>query len=249
MTFKAFGIVRGTSRIIVFGVLAFIASVIFYKIFVADDYGLGYFDSIRNSPGINVVPTDLPETQISKLDPKIFEHSGVAFQLPCEITKSEPDNSKYRSFYCANGDYFTVTSAPAERGFYTGLKMHSGSVYLSDGSNLHSEYDLLARLLPYTTDQIHWWMTAQTKEEIWNFLFMKRVYFHNFEKIYRIQNATMKGFQFGVVDDKNNEVQIHLFTADDKHFEIDVNTCEGRKLISNQADLNAIVASMHIVEK
>jgi len=63
--------------------------------------------------------------------------------------------------------------------------------------------------------------------------------------IYTISAGGLRGFQIGDPDDPPYEAHLDLFDGADRHFAFDVYGREGHGQVLTQAEINAVVASIH----
>jgi hypothetical protein len=198
------------------------------------------------SPKLQMIPVDVPDKSISMLSQVLVTPPGYTFQIPSDEVIANANFHGGSSVQFKSGNSILALS-PTDSGFVSvSRKSPDGKrralIRAFGEEAMQSDYQFLADALEATPNQTRWWArTGNVKSSI--FLEIKWMEIIDSKAVFRIGNSDFKGFEFLPSEAAPQVIKLKLFDKSDQLYEI-LLLQTGRERPIQQADINALVASM-----
>ena len=202
-------------------------------------------------PNLAVLPKPLPSTPSTNLSGVRIEHFGFSFQVPWK----DLDQDQWATDTAAvvpfrDGGRLLIfnpaTQIDSAKILHGNTASQTGATEEVFGERaLSSNYELMAAEVETTPDQIKWWNSRKQNTRNGLLLTYKSLDLRNAHEIYRLASGELRGFQFGNPIVAPYVVQLDLFDPSDRHYRILVTPSKQKKPVITQAQINALVASIH----
>jgi hypothetical protein len=197
-------------------------------------------------PELDRFPLALPDTSIATLPGERVEHFGVSFQLPWKHTD---DVTLRRNVLLASGEGGRIMFEDPSSAPWTA---HMIRELAKDIPNLSPDVNksicgLQRVAMEATTNDVKWWKIPSQNKRAQNLLFLKVVTeppMPGNGSPYAVNINGLCGFQRGNPLVAPYQVWVELFDNTDRHYKIWI-TSHGKGPMFRQAEVNAIIASIH----
>jgi hypothetical protein len=98
-------------------------------------------------------------------------------------------------------------------------------------------------------DQAKWWKMPRTNARVMMLLAFKSMELGNYPSVHKIETGGLRGFQLGDAAKPPYRVRFDLFDAADRRLQIQISSGDDHDPVLTQAQLNAMVASIHPVRQ
>ncbi len=207
-------------------------------------------ETSRAHRNLNVLPKPVPDTSVAELAGSRIERFGFSFQVPWENVEQDRTAKSIAVVSFKEGGELLIFDPVFEA---DGAKNMRGTTsqqqkVMSDvlGSRtLSSNYDLMAAEVQATPAEVKWWATRTQNTRNIIMLMNKSTNIGDADVIYTISSSSMRGFQYGDPSVPPYVVKLDLFDGADKHYKIMVTGKNQHRSVISQAQINALVASVH----
>lgn len=206
----------------------------------------------RDHPRISETPAPLTDKSVAKLEGLRVERFEFSFQVPWKEIGWQKNLGSASSVVFKDGQALIVfdprRALDSAKTIQDSAKTprEAATVRRTFGSStLSSNYDLMAAELAATPAQGKWWAGPRQNARNFVLLGLKSMEMMDANAIYGISNEEMHGFQLGNPALAPYKVELDLFDRGDRRYKIILTQRDRIGPILTQAEVNAIVASIH----
>ncbi len=207
---------------------------------------------LRENPNLVAVPVPLPDTRIAQLDGARVAILGLSVQVPWKEVLRQRDFGTMSFVGFKDGGVLMLTSPSITKAIDQRIqslaknRQEADAIRETIGSHVSNCcYDLMARELAATPSQVRWWNQWGNGRSNFVLLMRKSEEVMDSSTIYNMSGGEMRGFQFGNPAVAPYGVTLELFDRDDRRHEIRISRYDASSPFLTQAEVNAIVASIH----
>jgi hypothetical protein len=194
---------------------------------------------------LHVEPAHLVDTNRSPLDPERLQAFEYSFQSPWGKVNTRKDLKHATVLLWNDGPIITAFEPVSRSDSDLMLNPKSDKVHDLGPIFVNHGYNSLAAELNATPDEIHWWDRTGSAR-LGYLLAMKELNLQRGSVTYKIENDELRGFQFSDHAVGSLRVTLELFDVNSRRYELTITSPPDSRRVT-QADVNAIVASMHPV--
>jgi hypothetical protein len=194
------------------------------------------------------VPTPLTNTSVNTNLGREIHLFDFSFSVPWSEIEMEKDSKAVSLLRFKNGPSLIVFNPSSELNAVGAVRGQNSeqnrtAQRLLGAETLSSNYDFMAAELAMTPDQNKWWdRTASARCMV--LLGMKAATIGGSKVIHRISNNELRGFQFGDQFVAPDRVTLNLFDVNNRRYELVISDKSDPQRHLEQADINAIIASL-----
>jgi hypothetical protein len=148
-----------------------------------------------------------------------------------------------RGYAIAGDKYFVKVIDPAS--LSNDLAQSIAKKVSMDPEAFPSKFAWATAVLSVNPNQMKWWQSPSSKRKMMTQVVEKLLFLEPFtdtDKLYSLHFGEMRGFQQG---DPPYKVTLNLYDAEDHHYKIFIDQQKNTSPPITQAQINALVASMH----
>lgn len=200
------------------------------------------------SPGLSLVPRELPVKSTATLDGRRVEKFGYSLQVPWKEVNSDRTFNNVALLSFKEGVSLLLMNpkdaVDTLRTMNEGARAsHSSLQDIVGASAARSNYELMNAGLQEIPSDAKWWISPKHNARCVALLTIKSACVFQTSVIYRINIGEIRGFQFGNPSLSPYRVRLKLFDRNDHLHEIWISSQAKRPALA-QAELNAFIASI-----
>jgi hypothetical protein len=219
---------------------------------------LSYYGASKAPAVTRVVPTELPDQTISQASGSQLSYLGYQFEVPWKDldetqTKLNPTDKPTRVVLVfRSGLRLTITALPPRElinGVSGDLKTSPQDMEAAFGHDaMTSDYNFVKTLYAFTPDKMHHWSISSNifaREAL--LLVLKSLAPSKAAEtgIFKVQNQSLKGFQQGIAEGRENGVIVDLY-SDEGAVELMISQKNYNVSAGvTQPEINRIIQSVH----
>jgi hypothetical protein len=206
-------------------------------------------DLSQSSSQTNYIPVAPTDQSIALLNGIRVEADGFSMMTPWHegARSAASPSTSVRSF--KEGAYLPILIRNDSPGIANVDRGEPDFVRLFGADTLKSESALMTAAMYTTPEQVKWWKLPRQNTKVMHLILLKMDYCHQMGRIYAVNFGVMHGFQEGEPNVAPYRVLLNLFDPDDHRYEIWISGQPGKPLPLTQAQLNAMIASIHPDQK
>jgi hypothetical protein len=209
---------------------------------------------IKVDPRLNIVPADLPTKAGAPLSNATIDLYGFRVTLPNEEIAKTLQGDFVTLVRFRNGGFLRIHNPSQDSGILEFAIGDKHAERLVGQEIIHSKFKLMQAAMWATAEQAKWWRFHNLENERVEYLLLTKFsvlteneshYAFTLGPIYTISAGGFRGFQIGDPGAPPYEARLDLFDGADRYLALDVSGTDGHGKVLTQAEINAVVASIH----
>jgi hypothetical protein len=198
----------------------------------------------RDNPQLSQIPIALPDNSLAKLNGTHIEVYGFSMDTPWQNIYRQKIYKSVSLWNFKEGANFSIMNDSDSYGYARFYRENPQTLRLFGHDAVRSEYALMNAEMYAMPDQVKWWKLPRQNSRAMTLVGLKVILCHNYGTFYAISFGHVHGFQEGAPNVAPYSVELNLFDADDRHYEIKITGHEGEPLPLTQSQINSMVASI-----
>ena len=196
----------------------------------------------RDYPYLNLVPISLPDKSLATLNGTRMDCDRYSFQAPWKDAVRDNYRTGTSCAAFSSGGIIDILSLDIID-LAKLLRSDPRAARVLGRETIASNYALTATEVSTTPDQVKWWRTRGQNARSYALFVWKSNALHGQGPLYAVSFGKLHGFQEGNPSVPPYRVELNVFDAADRHYEISISTDKDSGKNLSQAEINAIIAS------